>query len=477
MFSPLTPKLGYNAQWPATSIHRLNNDILLGVFNFYRLGNQYHWNRRLLWCKLSHVCQRWRHVIYEFAFHLGMQIRCTNGSPIVDTLDHLPPLPLFIEYGHRKSSRIGIINLTEQDESGIFHTLRLHGRVCHIELDLPPSVLHKVVALMDQNFPILEHLSLSFAVTCQNNLPFTLPKAFLAPNLHHLTLPSIDPVRRLRVLTSTISLVTLKLSIIQTSGYFRPGLLVARFQSLPLLEELCLEFSIPIPHPSAETELLGEHRAPVTLPSLKYFQFKGVSAYLESLVAQIRVPLLEWLSIALFNQISLALLHLSPLINAFTEGLKVSVASVTFGRKDVSVAAVSGTTYREVLRLSVICKPLDWQIDCAAQICQAIIPALSYVHQLTFYCGDDYSQDIQTELQNSAIDSTTWNDLLRSFIGVKTLYINETLLEELSGALQVEVGSDPGFLPNLRKIGASRNVFTSFIDTRQVVGRPVQFKW
>jgi hypothetical protein len=32
---------------------------------------------------------------YTSAFHLGMHILCTNGTPIVDTLDHLPPLPLF----------------------------------------------------------------------------------------------------------------------------------------------------------------------------------------------------------------------------------------------------------------------------------------------------------------------------------------------------------------------------------------------
>ena len=59
---------------------------------------------------------------------------------------------------------------------------------------------------------------------------------------------------------------------------------------------------------------------------------------------------------------------------------------------------------------------------------------------------------------------------------MKELYINEVLLEELSRALQVdEVGLDPGFLPNLRSIHAADNLFTAFIDTRQALGRPVQF--
>ena len=75
------------------------------------------------------------------------------------------------------------------------------------------------------------------------------------------------------------------------------------------------------------------------------------------------------------------------------------------------------------------------------------------------------------------IDSARWHDLLRSFtIGVKTLRIDDALTEELARALQVnEVGLDPGLLPNLQSITAKDNMFTSLIDTRQVMGRPVQF--
>ena len=74
------------------------------------------------------------------------------------------------------------------------------------------------------------------------------------------------------------------------------------------------------------------------------------------------------------------------------------------------------------------------------------------------------------------IDNATWHDLLRSFTGVKELRIERWLLEGLSRALQVdEIGSDPGFLPNLRYIDAKNNLFTSFLDARQAMGRTVQF--
>ena len=406
-----------------------------------------------------------------------MFIECSDQRPVIlDTLDHLPPLPLFISY------RDWIYTANSEQELydlRIYPPLRLPGRLFHIDLTLYPSMMDEVVILMDEHFPILKHLSLSF--TYPNSPARTLPnpnfpKGFLAPNLRHLSLPAISPPRRLRFLTSTVSLVTLELHNIQASSYVRPRVLAARLGSLPLLEELFIRFSVPIPRPSTERELLGEQRTPVTLPSLKVLRFHGVGAYLESLVAQIRVPLLERLSIELFNQIAFVLPHLFNLIN-ITEVFQLSSATVGFYMNGVNLQVPTwADSLSRSFDLHVRCTPLDWQIDCVAQICHALIPTLSSVEELSL----DYLRRWKPhELQNGAIDSTTWHDLLRSFIGVKKLYINyRTLLnEELSRALQAdEVGSDPGFLPNLRSIHTHGNEFTSFIDTRQAVGRPVEFQ-
>ena len=400
-----------------------------------------------------------------------MHIDCTNGSRMVNMLDHLPLLPLFVHYDDWLRSASTIL---EQDELGIYHILRLHGRIRHIELSLPSSILQKALARMNENFSILEHLSLSCG-SFSDRLPLTLPKAFLAPNLLHLTLIGIGLSKRLRVLTSTVSLVTLALSITHNSSYFRPRLLVARLRSLPLLEELTITFSIPIPRPSTERELLGEERAPITLPSMKTLRFHGVGAYLESLVAQIKVPLLERLDITLFNQINFVLPHFFDLINN-TEVSKLSKAMVYFLSHQVSVS-MSRNHGIEPFKLVVKCKPLDWQIDCAAQICHGLIPTLHGVEELSLHLAA--YEEIPTDMRNGGIDSATWHDLLRTFIGVKQLRIGEKLSEELSRALQVdEVGSDPGFLSNLQFIIAKDNLFTSFINTRLVVGRPVQwYRW
>ena len=455
-----------------TTIHRLNDDILLDIFNWYRLENAYLWNSGLRWFKLSHVNRRWRHLIYQSTSHLGMHIGCENGSPIVDTLDHIPPLPLFVNYGSSKDRR-GKTIPPGQDELEICHALRLHDRIRHVKLTLPFSISQKVLVLLDKHFPILEHLSLSLAA--KNSIPLALPKAFIAPNLRHLALAGIGLTKRLRLLTSTVSLVTLNLYKIETSSCIRPRLLVARLQSLTQLKELSIDFSIPIPRPSTERDLLGEKGAPVILPSLTNFQFKGVGAYLDCLIAQIRAPLLEHLGITLFNQIVFALPHLSRFIN-ISEGFKPHVARANFFRDGVSVTtAFHGSRWLDrPFQIRVKCKQLDWQIDCAVQICNELLQALSSVEEFRIECPHDFQ--IPTALQDGAIDGTTWHELLRSFASVKELHIYRGLTEEVSRALQVDdVGSDLGFLPNLQSINALDNLFTSFTDTRQVVGRPVQF--
>ncbi|KAH9011619.1 hypothetical protein EDB84DRAFT_1007867 [Lactarius hengduanensis] len=461
---PTSERPGYDVLY--ATVNMLNDDILLDIFNYYRLDEENAWNVRLGWRKLSHACRRWRHLVYSSAFYLGMHIHCTNGTPIVDILDHLPPLPLFVNYRYIRG----------QDELGMYHALRLRDRVRRIDLHLPPSILRKFLVLMDEPFPILEHLSLSFTVDKTTTL--TLPKTFQAPNLRHLSLFSIGLPKRLRLLSSTVSLVTLVLRNIQAPSYFRPRLLVARLQSLPQLEELSISFSIPIPRPSVERELLGKQGTPVTLPNLRNLRFQGVSAYLEWLVAQIRAPLLERLSLTLFNQIAFALPFLSHFTNRI-EGLKFSVAEVSFGPDAVSVITDNNTPgYNGRFSLHVMCRQLDWQIDCTAQICSALIPALFGVEKLTLKFHD---RMMPTEWQNGEIDSTAWHELLRAFIGVKKLHICAALSQELSHALQVdEARSDPGLLPGLQELVSefkwerADNPFGSFIDARRVAGRPVR---
>ncbi|KAF8262782.1 hypothetical protein EI94DRAFT_1742754 [Lactarius quietus] len=454
-----------------TSIESINADILLSIFNYYRLLDETNWNLRG-WSKLSHVCRRWRHFIYEYAFHLDMHILCTKGAPMVDTLAHLPFLPLVIDYQDATAT------ISAEDELGISKALRLHDRLRRAAFSIPPASSHKLLELMGNSFPILEHLCLSSTATDAVS-GLILPLAFMAPNLRHLTLLGIGLPTGLPLLSSTISLVTLTLANIRSSGYFLPKHLVARLRFLPQLEELSICFSIPIPRPSAEGELFSVLLAPVTLPALRRLTFRGVSAYLESLVAQLSAPNLEHLGITVFNQVAFTLPHLSHFTDT-TEGLKLPIASVIFERDAVSVVTDQRRQQRAdgspSFSFRVLCRQFDWQVDCAAQICNALTPALSGVEVLTL---DFDGQRIPTEWQDGAVDGMTWRELLGPFVEARELRICHALTLELSLALQSDdAGLDPILLPRLQELVPhleeehSINAFGSFIDARQIAGRP-----
>ena len=446
-----------------TAIDMLNDDILLLVFNHYRLDIEIDWNARLGWSKLSHVCRRWRHLVFGSVFYLGIHILCTNGTPLVDTLVHLPPLPLVVDYQYATAT------IGARDELGIFHAFQLRDRLHRVVLRVPPSILAQLLVLMDEPFPVLEHLSLSSSG--EDGTILQLPKPLLAPNLRHLTVRGIALPKKFLFLSSTVSLVTLTLTN-RDFVNFLPHHLVARLRSFPQLEELSIGFSIPSPTTKTEPFQEIEH-APVTLPSLKRLTFQGISAYLNNFVAQIRAPLLEQLSITLLNQISFALSHLSHFTNT-TQGLMLPIAKIIF--KDSAVSIITGHGPSN-FSLHVMCKHFESQVDIAARICSALRHALSSIKQLTI---NFEGQRVPEEWQDDVVDSTTWRELLVPFTGVRKLRICHPLAWELSCVLHwAEIGSDPEILPSLDELDLeleeehTDNGFVSFIEARQAAGRLV----
>ena len=181
-------------------------------------------------------------LIYKFAFHLGMHILCPNGAPIADMLDHMPSLLLIVDYQDATQT------MSTKDELGVSRALQpeLHHRVLRV---VPPAVLKVLLLLMD-SFPILEHLCLSSTVRDEDILRDHGPK--------HVTLLGIG----LSIVSPLLSFIffiffpaTLTLADIQLLVYFIPKHLVVRLQLLPSLEELSIGFAIPIPRPRAEPPL------------------------------------------------------------------------------------------------------------------------------------------------------------------------------------------------------------------------------
>ena len=462
-----------------THIHNLDDDSLLQIFSYYRQTFSYYWpeednwNLRLKWRKLTHVCQRWRYLIFDSSSLLDMCLRLTNKSPSIDTLCHLPSLPLVIDYWHE--SWVGW-DLTRKDEANIHLGLQRHGRVCRVAVQAPSSSLRIFLEPMNKPFPRLGDLSLSSTTTEEPSL--VLPETLRAPFLRSLALHGIGLPKGLSLLSSMISLSTLTLSHIPDSFYFSPGCLVTQLRGLYCLEELSIGFAIPIPLPSSEGRLLPAPIPPVTLPALKRLTFQGVGVYLENLVAQINTPLLEQLSLTLFFELAFTLVNLAEFIHR-TKRFRCPTAQVIFNNEGASIyvdrykRCVIG---KSSLYINVNCETLDWQTDSVAQVCSALRNVLSAVEELTL----DLDANAMPSFWEITLDSMVWLELLLPFTGLKKLHIGFSLMLELSQALE----SVPGelileLLPDLRELEVqlefnhAKKAFAAFVEIREFLGRPI----
>ena len=452
-----------------TPIDNLDDDSLLQIFSCYRLEDEDDWYLRLAWLKLVHVCPRWRILIYDSWSHLDLCLLLTNDSPSMDTLRHLPPLPLVIDY----SDRTGTI--TRKDESNMYLGLQQHDRVRRVILQAPSSRLRMWLESMNKLFPRLENLSL-VSTTTDSKMSLVAPELLQAPNLDHFSLHGIDLPKGLSSLSSTTALSTLSLTNIQESCYFPPGHLVTHLQGLPHLEDLSIGFGIPIPLPSSEEKLLPVPLPPVTLPTLRRLTFRGVGVYLDNLVAQINTPVLELLDLTLLFELAFTLVNLTKFIGRI-EGFGCLVSRILFNKDGASIEA-GFNEQRTIRKLSihVNCEPLDWQLDSSAQVCRALGRALSAVEELTL----DLDVGGMESDWEEPLDSTLWHELLLTFIGVKKLHVGPSLALELSQSLDsVAGGLVLELLPELEKLevqleaGHSKSVFSLFLKTRESVGRPV----
>jgi hypothetical protein len=457
----------------------LNNDSLLQIFIHYRLESEDDWTSRLGWRMLAHVCQRWRCLVFNFWFNLDVCLLLTTHSPSIDTLSHLPPLPLFIEFSTDKVKRWGTeqgTDMFQEENDKIRFGLQQHDRVLQVNLRAPSTGLRMCLELMNKPFPRLGDLSLFSTTTDEMSL--VLPETFQAPNLRRLSLHGIGLPKGLSLLSSTNALSTLSFTHIRESFYFSPVDLVTRLHYLPHLEELSIGFATPMPLPSSEGELLPAPIPPVTLPALRRLTFRGVDVYLDSLVERINAPLLERVRFTLLFDLDFTFVNLTKFIH-MTKGLGYLVAKVNFNKDGASIK----TGYREQwdigefsLQFNVNCKRLDWQMDSATQVCSALGNVLSAVEELTL----DLNEDWLPSDWNKTLDNAMWHELLLPFTGVKKLHVGSSLTLELSKALEsVAGGLVLELLPELQElevqleIDYAKNAFSGFVETRESVGRPV----
>jgi len=396
---------------------------------------------------------------------LGLSLVCTYGTQLAAILAHSPPIPLIIDYIANR--------ITAKEQDRIILALQHRDRVRRIRLKAPLSSLYRISSAFDQEFPILDYLYIE-AIT-EGDSTLILPITFQAPHLRHLVLikiglsmqsPLIDAVG------GVTRLVTLSLQNIRsTTGYFRPGDLLQGLSFMPFLETLGVTFHSD----TQEIPLNTSTATSVTLPNLRWFAFGGASAYLEVLLPQMTAPHLEKFQLRFFDQRTFSV----PCLVKFMKTLdNVEFGSAKFrfyiNAVDVEVYPYRGATMY-TFSLVIDCTPLSQQVASTARIFSALKTVFSTVDHLTleflrypiWYHADNY------------VDRVRWRELLRSFGNMKTLYVDDDFLGQISNSLCVRFGESPmDPLPQLKELeyaakGAKKHAFNPFIDARKGTHYPV----
>src|SRR5260370_41590533 len=115
----------------------LPDDVLLEIFDFYvRMSLMGGGKTRIeAWQSLIHVCRRWRSLVLGSPRRLNLRLCCTSETPVRDTLDIWPALPLVVG---------GCLNYLPSMD-GIIAALGQNNRVCEVILDLEGWQLEEVL--------------------------------------------------------------------------------------------------------------------------------------------------------------------------------------------------------------------------------------------------------------------------------------------------------------------------------------------
>jgi hypothetical protein len=223
----------------------------------------------------------------------------------------------------------------------------------------------------------------------------------------------------------------------------------------------------------------------VFLPVLTRFEFRGVSEYLEVLVARIHSPLLNYFDIIFFNQPIFHTSHLSQFISRIPKFRALKKAHVVFSGGNMSVRVPSESPTRPlgdtVLTLGISHKDPHWWPSTLAQLYTPVFSLFLTVEQLYMRLPPAHWQ--VTEGRDSE-----WLELLRPFAAVKNLYLSKKVAQHVAPALQ-ELAFDERvtkelpalqniFMGDLQPTGSVQEAINYFAYMRWISGQPIAvFQW
>ncbi|KAH9171732.1 hypothetical protein EDB89DRAFT_1069135 [Lactarius sanguifluus] len=446
-------------------MQRLPDNALLEIFDFYRKTDEtYHPQAGWKWDPLTHVCQRWRQVVFASPNRLNLQIICMYGTPVRKNLGIWPAFPIVINY------KRGIMPI---DEDNVIAALEHHDRVCYLGLYVTGSQLRKMATAMQEPFPVLTCLHVG---SKDSDAP-VLPVEFLggsAPRLQEIQLQGIPFPALPTLLLSASDLVDLRLYKIPPTGYISPEDIVASLATLPRLGLFFIGFRSATSRPQAD-RIPPPPRTRTVLPTLFNLQFHGASSeYIEDLVGRIDCPQLDIFSTFYLNQfVDFQVAQLSGFIDR-SLGPKIAPlrhASIRFYGGSVCFSTDLPLNDPDwdmgPVLISISCQGIDRQVSHMAQVLSQIPATLSNLVHLKL----DHERE-EDELE--VTDNVEWLLLFLQLSAVRTLHVSPKLVKHVALALG-DIAGDM-VMPSLDLICLEERPVSSvekFVATRRLSGRLV----
>ena len=436
-------------------IEMLSDDILLSIFHHFLHASSRFWHT------LTHVCQKWRQIIFESPLGLRLRLHCTYGTPVLKTLGYWPPFPLVINYGKIHCSP------TPEDEDNIMAALEHTDRVRSIKFTASSSLLKKL-ATISKPFLELEDLVL----LSKDNSQLALPSTFWwGRRLRTLRSTRIAFPLLPQLLLPSQNLIDIQLDEIPSVGYFSPEAFANALCGMSQLRILSLHF-LSLPPRRKFLSLPPPPGDRVVLPVLTYFKYRGISKYLDILVARIDAPRLRDIDTRIFSQPTLDASQLGGFINRIGLWKSPLRADILSSGSAISITFAQPRAHTR-LGLQISCEQLDWQLSSISQICDQFASFISSVEQL------DITMAEPSRVPDD-MDNEQWLRLIRAFDRAKGIRVPGEFVTDILHALRLADERHDVVLPALQNLHVKEptpvalGTVDSFVSQRQLSGHPVR---
>ena len=366
--------------------------------------------------------------------------------------------------------------MDEKGEENIVAALEHRDRISdlHVFVGAGISLGRRVVA-MQEPLPALTNL---YVGTFHDGSPVgpVLPDGFLggyAPCLRKFILQRVAFPAFPKFVLHATQIVFLSLADVPNSWYtsIPPGAMASCLAALPDLETLFISFQSP---PSIPLQTTLPTRIHSVLPALTSFRFKGVSEYLEGVIAGIDTPHLNELRIVFFMNLIFDVPQLHRFIGR-TERLRpLNPARLQFFGNMIRIILGSSPPRFD---LKMKYEEPDRQLSSVTQVCNEDSPLLSQVEGLGIFGTPSIELAGKSE-----VNSSQWLELFRPFSAVRSLYVSERLEPLVAAALRGLTGERAmEVLPTLRYLsldelrlpGSVWDAMVPFVAARQLLGHPI----